>query len=63
MVCFFLVIELYSIIIISGRSYSMSIRGLCYSICDAAERYYKRIRIIFKNYMSQMFEGLMTRYF
>lgn len=22
------------------RSYSMSIRGLCYSICDAAERYY-----------------------
>lgn len=23
------------------RYYSMSIRGLCYSICDAAERYYK----------------------
>ena len=24
------------------RSYSMSVRGLCYSICDAAERYYKK---------------------
>lgn len=24
------------------RSYSLSVRGLCYSICDAAERYYKK---------------------
>ena len=24
------------------RSYSMSVRGLCYNICDAAERYYKK---------------------